>query len=100
MRKVRLDIDALEVESFATDGWIGKGTVRGHGSEDGTFVSLYPNAVEGCAGDGGTRVPCGGGATCSCQPQTCAASCYVTACGNSCHATECFCSRWCTRRMP
>lgn len=83
MRKIRLDVDALEVESFEVGGIDGAGTVRGHASDDGTCASMDLYAPEGCAGGGNTQVPCGGGATCSCQPQTCNGTCFHT-CKFSC----------------
>ena len=48
MRKVRLDLDGLEVESFATTGGRGaeRGTVKGHDSAVGTWESIDTSQSE------------------------------------------------------
>ena len=65
MPKLTLDVDALVVESFATDAARGRGTVRGHRVDDAAGVGVagektYPDCdsrVEtwcydnGCTGD-------------------------------------------------
>jgi hypothetical protein len=78
MRKLRLDIQELEVESFSVSGpRAGGGTVRGRMVNEGTNV---------------TCIDCGGTWTCVgptlCCPatwqQTCNLSCYFTECGFFC----------------
>ena len=68
MHKLRLDLDELSVESFATDAAKEeRGTVEG-------FVSLH------CTGGVAT---CNGGNTCDGVAATCAGTCYVS-CKGSC----------------
>ena len=69
MRKMRLELDALAVESFAAaEAGAPRGTVRGH-------VSLY---YEDCS----PSETCDGGNTCAGTCQSCNGTCVY-----SCHAT-------------
>ena len=78
MRKVRLDIEALEVESFDTgDGDGGKGTVRGHA----TYVA-------GCNSQGSNCQSCQLG--CPQDTLTCFASCAAGVTKTYDPETECF----------
>lgn len=76
MKKLRLEMDALRVETFAIDSApVGKGTVQGHA----TLACTRPvqcGDSEGVTCDG--RVSCGGEVTCNAE-YTCALSC--TDCG-------------------
>lgn len=67
MRKFKLDLDALEVQSFTTGDASGAGTVHGHMSED-----------SGCG-------PCDGGISARDRNSGCAQTCAIT-CGASCAA--------------
>lgn len=71
MRKIRLDVDALVVESFGTtdDRNRKAGTVRGHGvTQWGCEIS-----------DGSNCATCGyGGQMCPQDTMTCFASCLMT----------------------
>ena len=77
MRKLRLELDALIVESFApADGTGGRGTVHGHVSlywEDCQYVS------ETCDGAGW---PCGP------TEQSCGGTCYEYTCHPGCGVTS------------
>lgn len=113
-RKLKLDLDALEVESFDADGARGaRGTVRGHL----TYTCWGTGHVQ-------TEWPCSGYATCEavctayCEPQTvpctiralncpppsaqtCATACYsgcetCASCADTCAMTcEQFCGGTC-----
>src|SRR6185295_12255914 len=81
MRKIRLDIEELVVESFGTaDGRDGKGTVRGHDLTQ--FI--------GCGGGGSEESNC---ATCleGCprDTMTCFASCRMTNGNQACIDPHC-----------
>ena len=88
MRKVRLDIDALEVESFATGEGDGEGTVRAHSDYENSelFGSCENTCQLFCAGGGtGTRAgqnTCAYGCPSSipveCASQPNYASCHCT----------------------
>lgn len=100
MRKLTLNIEALDVQSFTTDD-IGseRGTVRGH-------ISINCNTnFAGCTNNASCQggYTCGAGASCpalscdncgtyrcategSCLNESCVDSCAYTGCGN-CHAT-------------
>jgi hypothetical protein len=72
MRKLCLDLDQLDVQSFATaEGTAGAGTVRGNldVAVDGPKVALPPHGDSGCVAtyDPCTCVPI---ETCSCGPDT------------------------------
>ena len=59
MKKIRLEVDALAVQSFATEvDRAGRGTVVAHNTQ-GQYTCVYH-----CTFDG---VTCDGGATCGCQ---------------------------------
>lgn len=82
MRKLKLDIDELKVESFSvTDPAAGSGTVHGRYEEEPVFVE----SADQCANTVGTCV----GPTYCCPPTwkaTCPYSCYPTGeCGESCN---------------
>lgn len=52
MKKIRLDIDALHVDSFATDRQArGQGTVQGYASQ--YPCTVYDTCDAGCGGGGG-----------------------------------------------
>lgn len=79
MSKIRLDLDALSVESFSTDAApASSGTVHGHSPIEQTFVS----DVTGCDQDTCARY-CSGNTTCY---ASCDGSCAQT-CGGSCGGT-------------
>ncbi len=91
MRKLRLEIDALNVESFETD--------RGRGPKPGTVRGNIYSGYEietPCCPTGGLQYTCAGQNTCA---NTCAASCNGSCndwtCGTcicpSHHYTECNC---------
>jgi hypothetical protein len=68
MKKIRLDIAALEVASFESVPQSGtRGTVEGHASR----LTCYPNATCGTCGD-------------SCQQGSCAYTCDVGLTGEPC----------------
>ena len=99
MKKMRLDLNALAVESFEAGAPEAiRGTVHGRTGESctcpsgcGYCLDTDPNQQ----GGGGTYVaPCG--ATCSCQPNTCYYSCYVTQCAG--HPTCYTCNATCDRQ--
>jgi len=75
MRKLKLDLEMLAVESFTPDGAPARrGTVRGH-------VSLYwedCNPSDTCAG---------GGWPCDPTDQSCAGTCYENTCYPGCGGT-------------
>ena len=87
MSKIRLDLDALSVESFTTEtGLAQAGTVRGHSPIDQTFYS----DVTGCDQDTCAR-NCSGNTTCyaSCDGvQTCGGSCNGTCQASACYACD------------
>lgn len=93
MRKFKLDLDELEVESFHVGGGGGIGTVRGR--EDTVFLN-----------DGDTQVNCNNTEyTCSCQTDCVAGSCThcsgvqatcgTTYCAPGCGATAGTCEGSC-----
>ena len=61
MKKLRLDIDAVQVESFPTSASLDEvaGTVRGRAGEPGGGAS-HGNGLDGCTVEG-----CSGDGTCS-----------------------------------
>lgn len=93
MRKLRLVLDELKVESFAVTGASAEaGTVRGQqDTNTDTTTNPYNDdpSYEYCAGTVGT---CPGPTYC-CPPTwrpTCAYSCYQTGeCGDSCNTWPC-----------
>ncbi|HEV7587406.1 MAG TPA: hypothetical protein VGO40_04695 [Longimicrobium sp.] len=63
MKKLRLDVEALEVESFdATAEWEPRGTVEAHG------IPYTDEAIGTCG--------CGGSRWCT-AAETCAHTCYI-----------------------
>lgn len=76
MRKLRLSLDTLCVESFDTGAGAGRGTVRGNFVDAGGVIRESDPWT--CAGD---PVSCGG----SCDA-TCGRSCDAT-CDRSCNGT-------------
>lgn len=91
MRKIRLDVDALRVESFDTGaGWPARGTVHGRHHtweagcgepppEDSIFVCPAPTAALTCANTCGTcDVTCG--STCGCGGTYGAVTCNAYQC--------------------
>ena len=72
MKKLTLDVDALEVESFATDAARGRGTVRALGATDEidcfTQACPPPSAAQTCA----CTVA---GQTCGCPRPPCSTLC-------------------------
>lgn len=80
MRKMRMEVEALDVQSFEMGGTPGAGTVRGH-VDDGSFVNT---CVQSCGPfcTNGTFDPngCGGGTA---GGNSCAYNCTVgyTNCG-------------------
>ncbi|HST60738.1 MAG TPA: hypothetical protein VLK84_18705 [Longimicrobium sp.] len=85
MRKLKLSLDDLQVESFhATRGAEVRGTVPAHDWTEYADESCFGTCDGGCTGPVGS---CGGG----CGT---AGSCYGT-CINSCNGT-CNCSAGCT----
>jgi len=90
MKKLRMELDELKVESFETQQAAGTGTVVGAGVLIGDAVAqTYPNCspIDGCV----SAWNCTPNGTCydpSCAQvdtcaQTCAATCYRT-CANTC----------------
>ncbi len=67
MRKISLDIDALKVDSFATDSVSAKnrGTVRGHSSPDFTCFATCHQICPSISGP----------VNCDCPPCEASASC-------------------------
>lgn len=94
MNKLKMDLEALLVESFTTAEWRGAGTVKGH---SGGVLCVEGNQSwdGGCGGAGaptqeGTCAPRESCQTCA-DNGTCWISCYRTCpggggatCGNSC----------------
>ena len=82
MRKLRLDLEAVQVESFATQApAAGKGTVDGRQSGRETFGCPAPTADVTC----GATCGCGGGGT-GTGMFTCYGTCWDATC-ESCMAT-------------
>lgn len=71
MKKIRLDVDMLSVETFSTTGAAGaRGTVNAHDSQYGECYSVD------CPGTGT------GESECSC-PSICPDTCYMYSCGRT-----------------
>lgn len=81
MRKLKLSLDALQVESFsATAEGAERGTVPAHAWTEYADESCFGTCDGGCTRDGSCVNPCGTGY----------ASCYGTchaSCGGTCDAT-------------
>lgn len=77
MRKLTLDLDAVQVESFATqDAHAGRGTVDARQGRE-TFT-CPPATANTCFGTCG----CGSAQTCvTCVDYTCAGTCVAPTCG-------------------
>ena len=106
MRKLKLSLDALQVESFhATGPAAPRGTVPGHEWTEYADESCFGTCDTNCTRDASCVGGCGSGAV-SCNG-TCYASCNGTcgaSCGASCGATctcppgtdytACGCATW------
>ena len=77
MQKVRLTLDELAVQSFATTGGVarGRGTVNGRDSTDPVACPTYDNAWDTCW-DSCNAATCGisCGGTCDCYSGACGGS--------------------------
>jgi hypothetical protein len=85
MNKLKLDIEALAVESFSANGGIGHGTVEGNVDPGATFQTLCLTDVGQCdtwACGPNTDYSCG---TCAAQ-KTCG---YVPSCVGTCATAGC-----------
>ena len=96
MRKLKLSLDALQVESFqaSNDGGV-RGTVPAHGWTEHYDESCFGSCDGACTRDyGSCNGGCGSGAA-SCNG-TCVASCNGTCnCSVGCTGyTECGCETW------
>lgn len=89
MKKIRIDVDALAVESFATtpEPRREKGTVRGHASMDETCLDYscegscdWTFCVPYCTDEGCAPTPAG---TCQTCGGSCGATCYAGCGGGS-----------------
>lgn len=92
MKKLRLELDALRVESFDTAGGAGgRGTVQGHNV---TYGESWDWPCEPVDSDY-TADP----AQCQTQAYTCAASCNGTchSCNGTCHSCYATCYGSCQR---
>jgi hypothetical protein len=100
MKKLKLELDELQVESFQTErGMVQRGTVKGNAPPT-SFCTEYIDCTWdfGCetqlASCEGTCNTCAGG---SCEG-TCGGSCYGTCdascntCGYSCYESDCACT--------
>lgn len=87
MRKLKLDLEAIEVESFVTGGDAGDGTVKGHDSTTDCSQACSLDC-EDSMGETGCG-PCLTHALTRCQHATCA----QTYCGASCQNASC--PTWC-----
>jgi len=88
MRKIRLDVEHLEVESFVTAGSLGSpGTVRGNGVliGDGFAVITDPQPIQtpNCSADTMCDT-CKYSCIDSCTPQPTCDSCHITMCRANC----------------
>jgi len=83
MKKIKLDLDRLDVESFAVVAERGKdGTVHGHATpgctpagQCNTLFSCYEYTCNGEVSCNGELATCGHLATCTDCAETCAESC-------------------------
>jgi hypothetical protein len=92
MRKLKLSLDELQVDSFhATGPEARRGTVAGNSWTQHADESCFGTCDGGCTVWGSCNGGCGsGGASCN---GTCVASCNGS-CGCSANATECGCQTW------
>jgi hypothetical protein len=83
MKKLRLELENISVESFEVGSEAGLGTVRGNNDDPGavagggTFLSLCPSCPDTCP------------ATCNVAAATCGASCGV-ACRHTVNSPDCW----------
>lgn len=90
MRKLKLSLDALQVESFhATDAEGRRGTVPGHAWTEYADESCFGTCNGGCTGWVSCYGGCGSGATCG-------ATCNYNTCGcpPNTDFTACGCETW------
>jgi hypothetical protein len=94
MRKLKLSLDTLQVESFhATVNESARGTVPGHGWTEYADESCFGTCVGNCTRDGSCNNTCNA----SCYG-TCAGTCVT--CANTCDCppntdyTACGCQTW------
>ncbi|HEX6041772.1 hypothetical protein [Longimicrobium sp.] len=81
MRKLKLSLDSLQVESFAATGSEPvRGTVPGHEWTEYADESCFGTCDGGCTRDGSCVNPCGTGYA------SCYGTCYAS-CGGTCDAT-------------
>ncbi|HEU4881122.1 MAG TPA: hypothetical protein VFT45_02720 [Longimicrobium sp.] len=75
MKKLKLDVDHLEVQSFTTgDDKPSRGTVQANGYTDRCATNYQCTNLSGCCfTNGDTCAGCGGGslAYTQCEPETC-----------------------------
>ena len=89
MRKLKLSLDALQVESFhATKNESMRGTVPAHGWTEYADESCFGTCEAMCTRMGSCAGECGTGASCG---GTCYASC---GCPPATGYTECDCQTW------
>jgi hypothetical protein len=81
MKRLKLSLENLEVESFTTDGrsLVDRGTVHGQLNRD-------PGSGE-CSDSSDTFQLCLGTAACHSEQYTCAVSCNGTCAGGTCYGT-------------
>lgn len=91
MRKLKLSLDELRVDSFhATGAAAAGGTVPGHSWTQHADESCFGTCDGMCTRDASCDGMCGTGASCQ---GTCYNSCGGS-CGCSANATECGCETW------
>jgi len=93
MRKLKLSLDSLQVESFhANESDSLRGTVPGHsGATQHADESCFGTCVSFCTRDGSCDT-CAGSCNGTCY-NTCGATCYATCnCPPGTGATECGCA--------
>lgn len=86
MRKIRLDVEHLEVESFVTAGSVGApGTVRANGVLIGDEIGVITNPIQtpDCSADTMCDT-CKYSCIDTCTPQPTCDSCHVTMCRANC----------------
>lgn len=104
MRKMKLELEALEVESFTTGSGNGVGTVRGHDSTDQTYCGCQTEQTgDYCVAtdaDGTKVIMCQPTVAGTCHGPTCDygtcndPTCKGDTCGSTCEHT--FCDMPCT----
>lgn len=87
MRKIRLDVEMLQVESFATAGSIrALGTVRGNaeiGDGDMIIITAPQPLTPNCSADSMCDT-CKYSCIDTCTPQPTCDSCHITMCRRNC----------------